>query len=164
MKAVEEPEVTSKEPESEVPLSSSALQDPRLVPRELRAPKVFSLTPASPDKPVRNFGSFAQFLSSIRREVTIDSDADEPRVTEEYASSEAPSAVESDIESGVHPRSTLAQVLIPPKTQDETDCLYKTSEATVEDLSVEPSGLDAFSISSREIIKKYFSETKVIRL
>ena len=80
----------------------------------------------------------------------------------EYTSSEAPTAIESDQKSSVHARSTLAQTLISRANQDNLYNSDNTCEVTVENRQVEPSGLAALSISSREYIRKYFGETRPI--
>ena len=54
--------------------------------------------------------------------------------------------------------------MAPRKREDSTDDSDDTSEATAEDPPAQTTGLTALSISSREIIRKYFSETKPIFL
>ena len=80
--------------------STSALQDPRLLPREQRATKVFTTTPFSLEKPTRTYGVFAKFLSSPQLEVSNETEPNQTLTSEAYASSEAPTVVESDLETG----------------------------------------------------------------
>ena len=140
------------------------MQDPRLLPREQRAYKVFTATPFSPEEPTRTYGVFAKFLSPPQLEMSNDTEPNQSLTSEAYASSEAPTVVGSDLESGFYPRSTLAQAMAPRKRQDSTDDSDDTSEATEEDPPAEPTGVTALSISSREILRKFFSETKPVFL
>ena len=84
--------------------------------------------------------------------------------TAERTSREPLTAVESDQESSMYARSKLPQALISPINHDNLDYSDDTSESNVENCPNEPSGSAALSIINREIIKKYFSETKPIYL
>ena len=85
------------------------LTNPRTLPRGTRSIGLVDVSSSGPDKPIRSFGVFSKFLTPPHREDTSDSEPSETVMNVENTSSEAPTAVESDQESSVHPRSALAQ-------------------------------------------------------
>ena len=96
--------------------STSALQDPRLLPRELRVSKVITATPTSPEKRTRTFGAFTMFILPPQLEMSSVTEPNRSFASEAYASSEATTAVESDLESGftlaARPQMEPLQILL----------------------------------------------------
>ena len=138
--------------------------DPRTLPREKRLLETVSSTATNPDKTIRNPEVFSKTLVPPQQYFSSDDELLEILVHPENTSSEAPTAVDSDQQPSVRHRSTLFQALNLPVNQGHLYCSDNTSEITIEDRPAEPTGLATLSISRRETIRKYFSETKPVNI
>ena len=152
--------------EAELVPSTSApiLVDPRTLPRQKKVPTEVNIATTGPHGPDLQLGTFSKFLRPTSHTPSSDGEQFESTSLIGYTSSEAPNAVDSDQESSVHPRSTFAQTMAHTVRRDTSDQSDDSSEITVIDQPREPTGLAALSIGSREIIRKYFSETRPISL